>query len=109
MSITATHIGTKLIAAEPMTRAAYNEFRGWALPADENGADDGFLVESLDGGQQVCPMACQPDRCIGGGLADRRVACILPLSPVVTRRPRARDVPGLCFGTPGISTLERIE
>lgn len=45
----ATHIGVKLIKAEPMTRAAYNEFRGWTLPADENGADEGFLVEYLDG------------------------------------------------------------
>ena len=51
MSITATHIGTKLIAAEPMTRLAYNEFRGWTLPADENGDDEGFLVEYLDGGK----------------------------------------------------------
>ncbi len=45
------HIGTKLINAEPMTRAAYNEFRGWQLPADENGADEGYLVEYLDGGK----------------------------------------------------------
>lgn len=51
MSITATHIGTKLINAEPMTRAAYNELRGWQLPADENGADEGHLVEYLDGGK----------------------------------------------------------
>lgn len=45
------HIGTKLINAEPMTRAAYNEFRGWAIPNDENGADEGYLVEYLDGGK----------------------------------------------------------
>lgn len=45
------YIGTKLINAQPMTRAEYNAFRGWALPADENGADEGFLVEYLDGGQ----------------------------------------------------------
>lgn len=45
------HIGTKLINAEPMTRAAYNELRGWQLPADENGADEGYLVEYLDGGK----------------------------------------------------------
>ena len=44
------HIGTKLINAKPMTRAEYNMFRGWALPADENGFDDGFLVEYVDGG-----------------------------------------------------------
>lgn len=47
----AQHIGVKLINAYPMTRQAYNDFRGWQLPADENGADDGYLVEYLDGGK----------------------------------------------------------
>lgn len=46
-----TYIGTKLVRAEPMNRQAYNDFRGWQLPADENGDDEGFLVEYLDGGQ----------------------------------------------------------
>lgn len=45
------YIGTKLIEAEPMTHAAYNVFRGWALPAEENGDDKGYLVEYLDGGK----------------------------------------------------------
>lgn len=44
------YIGTKLINAKPMTRLAYNKFRGWDLPADENGEDEGFLVEYMDGG-----------------------------------------------------------
>lgn len=44
-------IGTKLIAAKAMNRLDYNVFRGWELPADENGADDGYLVEYLDGGE----------------------------------------------------------
>jgi len=43
--------GTKHIAAKAMNRAEYNTFRGWKLPADENGADDGYLVEYLDGGK----------------------------------------------------------
>jgi hypothetical protein len=43
-----TYIGTKAVAAQPMTRLTYNIFRGWALPADENGADEGYLVEYLD-------------------------------------------------------------
>lgn len=46
-----TFIGTKMVNAIPMTRAEYNDFRGWQLPADENGADEGYLVEYLDGGQ----------------------------------------------------------
>jgi hypothetical protein len=45
------YIGVKMINAKPMTRAAYNDFRGWQLPANENGDDDGFLVEYLDGGK----------------------------------------------------------
>ncbi len=44
-------IGTKVVKAEAMTRKEYNDFRGWSLPADENGADEGFLVEYLDGGK----------------------------------------------------------
>ena len=49
------YIGTKLINATPMTRLAYNQFRGWELPADENGDDEGFLVEYLDGGKANTP------------------------------------------------------
>jgi len=48
-------IGTKIVAAQPMTRLAYNEYRGWALPANENGADDGYLVEYLDGTEPNMP------------------------------------------------------
>jgi hypothetical protein len=44
------YIGTKIINATPMTRAQYNSFRGWELPADENGEDEGYLVEYTDGG-----------------------------------------------------------
>ncbi|EKR4921313.1 DUF2829 domain-containing protein [Escherichia coli] len=42
------YIGIKRINAISMTRAAYNELRGWTLPDDENGDDDGYLVEYLD-------------------------------------------------------------
>lgn len=45
------YIGTKLINAEPMTRAEYNTFRGWELPSNEDGTDEGYLVEYLDGGK----------------------------------------------------------
>jgi hypothetical protein len=50
-----TYIGTKIIRAEPMTRAAYNVFRGWALPPEEDGSDAGYLVEYLDGGKANVP------------------------------------------------------
>jgi hypothetical protein len=49
------YIGVKLIHAKPMTRAEYNAYRGWELPADENGSDAGFLVEYLDGGKANTP------------------------------------------------------
>ena len=50
-----TYIGTKLIKAKPMTRREYNGYRGWELPSDENGDDDGMLVEYIDGGQANHP------------------------------------------------------
>ena len=49
------YIGTKQIKATKMTRLAYNEYRGWELPADENGDDEGFLVEYIDGGKSNHP------------------------------------------------------
>ena len=49
------YIGTKTINAKPMSRQAYNNLRGWEVPADENPADDGYLVEYIDGGQANHP------------------------------------------------------
>lgn len=46
-----TYIGTKMINAQPMNRADYNEYRNWNLPENENGEDEGYLVEYLDGGK----------------------------------------------------------
>ena len=45
------HIGTRVISSTPMTRAKYNEYRGWQLPAKEDGTDAGYLVEYQDGGK----------------------------------------------------------
>jgi hypothetical protein len=49
------YIGVKLIEAVPMNRAEYNIYRGWELPLNENGEDEGYLVEYLDGGQANHP------------------------------------------------------
>ena len=49
------YIGTKLINAKPMNRAEYNALRGWAVPADENPDDAGYLVEYVDGGKANHP------------------------------------------------------
>ena len=45
-----TFIGTKIIKARPMSRGDYNEYRSWAIPSDEVGTDEGYLVEYTDGG-----------------------------------------------------------
>jgi len=45
------HIGTKIVLLSAMTRLEYNEYRGWKLPDDENGAKLGYLVEYTDGGE----------------------------------------------------------
>ena len=44
------YLGTKLVNMAPMTRQEYIDFRGWELPADEDGTDEGYLVEYNDGG-----------------------------------------------------------
>lgn len=49
------YIGTKRVNAKPMNRADYNALRGWEVPADEDPADDGYLVEYLDGGKANHP------------------------------------------------------
>lgn len=43
------YIGTKIIKAEAMTRGEYNIKRGWKIPADENPAEEGYIVEYSDG------------------------------------------------------------
>ena len=49
------YVGTKFLLAKPMTRGDYNLLRGWTVPADENPADEGYLVEYEDGGQRNHP------------------------------------------------------
>ena len=36
--------GTNRVLATPMTRGAYNQYRGWETPADESPKDEGYLV-----------------------------------------------------------------
>jgi len=43
------YIGTKELDAIPMTRGEYNMIRGWAMPADENPDDGGYIVRYQDG------------------------------------------------------------
>ena len=49
------YIGTKMIEAKPMSRGDYNKYRGWTIPADENPADEGYLVKYSDGYESWSP------------------------------------------------------
>jgi hypothetical protein len=49
------YVGTKAVDGTPMNRADYNTYRGWLLPEDEDGSDEGFLVEYADGGTKNHP------------------------------------------------------
>ena len=51
------YIGTKQIEARPMTRGDYNIYRGWQIPADENPADEGYLVRHSDVYESWSPKA----------------------------------------------------
>ena len=44
-----TCIGTKIVDLIKMNREEYNHYRGWELPVDEDGSDDGYLVKYKDG------------------------------------------------------------
>lgn len=45
----------KTVAANPMSRLDYNIYRGWGLPDDEDGTDEGYLIEDLYGGKSNHP------------------------------------------------------
>lgn len=49
------YIGTKSLRAKPMTRGEYCKYRNWELPANEDQADEGYLVEYDDGGKPNDP------------------------------------------------------
>ena len=80
--MTGTYIGTKLVELLPMSRQEYNDYRGWTLPADEDGADEGYLVEYTDGGSQN----------------DIRHEGYISWSPKAQAEAAYRKVDGLSFG-----------
>jgi len=43
-------VGTKRVYAKPMNRLEYSTLRGWELAPGENGEDEGYLIEYVDGG-----------------------------------------------------------
>lgn len=48
-------IGTKSVLATPMTKAAYNDYRGWGMPEGEAPELEGYLIEYTDGGEPNHP------------------------------------------------------
>lgn len=48
-------VGTKVVDAQPMTRGEWCALRSWPVPADENPADDGYMVEYTDRVQPLIP------------------------------------------------------
>lgn len=44
---TLTLFGSKFVVAYPMTRLEYNILRNWDMPSNENGNDEGFMIENL--------------------------------------------------------------
>lgn len=51
------YIRCHIVEAKPMTRGDYNKLRGWIAPANENPADEGYLVVYPDGYESWCPKA----------------------------------------------------
>ncbi|MEZ7502298.1 hypothetical protein QO189_07415 [Psychrobacter sp. Arc29] len=45
------YTGTKQLLAAAMALGAYNDYRGWDLPKDEDPNTEGYLVEYTDGGK----------------------------------------------------------
>jgi hypothetical protein len=50
-----TYLGTKIVKAKPMNRQEYIDYREWKLPDNEDGTDEGMLVEYTDGGKPNHP------------------------------------------------------
>lgn len=80
--MTKSYIGTKLVKMTPMNRAEYNSYRNWKLPEDENGEDEGYLVEYTDGGK--------PN--------DLRHAGYISWSPKQQADNAYREIDGMTFG-----------
>lgn len=46
---TVAFAGTSVVHASTMTRQEYNDYRGWSVPDNENGADVGYIFEDRKG------------------------------------------------------------
>lgn len=83
----------KKVNAKPMSRQEYNDLRGWRLPADEDGSDEGYLTEDInsspntlefDGYVSWMPKEMFDDQfyeCTAGQTGDLPVKCTAPVDP----------------------------
>jgi hypothetical protein len=76
------YIGVKKVYATPMKRYEYNAYRGWPMPDNENGADDGMFVEYTES---------QPGN-------DPRHIGYISWSPLSVFEQAYRPVDGMTFG-----------
>lgn len=51
------YLGVKLVEACAMKLGEYNDYRGWAMPPDEDPETEGYLVVYPDGYKSWCPKA----------------------------------------------------
>ena len=49
------YVSHKQVKRTPMTRLQWVNYREWKLPLDEDGDDEGYLVEDIDGGKPNHP------------------------------------------------------
>jgi hypothetical protein len=49
------YIGVKLVQAEEMTLGAYNEYKGWTIPENEDPNQEGYRVHYSDAYVSWCP------------------------------------------------------
>lgn len=89
--MTQHYVGTKTIKAQAMNRQAYNDYRGWKLPSDENGADEGYLVEYTDGGPT---NHLDHKGYISWSPRDQFEAAYIPMGPVGHLAPHQQRVVG---------------
>jgi len=47
------HIHEVHLQKEPMSRLAYNEYRGWEVPKGEDENDEGYLISYFNGQEKV--------------------------------------------------------
>jgi len=51
------YLRSNVVMAEPMNLGVYNAYRGWKLPENETGKEEGYHLVYADGYESWCPKA----------------------------------------------------